>query len=362
MTRFIPGLKLSELFYKKAVKPILDLEFPQLRYSAALVDSGSEALGFDTPQSKDHNWGPRLLLFLSKDDYREKRDKISTVLGRKLPPTFHGYSTHFSKPDEEGVRFLRKAKDGQPINHRVDISTVESFFQGYLGINPHNEINELDWLIFSQQRLRTIRSGRVFHDGLELNKIRKKLRYYPKDVWLYLLACQWHRIEQEEPSMARCGDVGDELGSKIVASRLIKDVISLCFLMEREYAPYSKWFGSAFSRLRCSTKLTPIIDRVLSSQDWKERERNLSSLYEEIARMHNSLDITEPLPTKVSRFYTRPYLVIHADKFAREIRKKIGSRVIRNIKVDIGSVNQFSDSTDVLGNTRLLKELRSLYK
>jgi len=132
--------------------------------------------------------------------------------------------------------------------------------------------------------------------------------------------------------------------------------------MEREYAPYSEWFGTAFSRLRCSTKLTPIIEKVLSSQDWKERERNLSSLYEEIAKMHNSLDITEPLPTTVSRFYSRPYLVIHADRFAREIRNKIRSRVIRNIKVDIGSVNQFSDSTDVLEDTRLLKKLRILYR
>ncbi len=78
--------------------------------------------------------------------------------------------------------------------------------------------------------------------------------------------------------------------------------------------------------------------------------------------MHNTLNITEPLPTKVSRFYSRPYLVIQADRFAREIRKKIRSRAIKNIKVDIGSVNQFSDSTDLLCDTRLLKKLRTLYK
>jgi len=362
MTQFIPGLKLSELFYREAVKPILDLQFPRLRYSAALIRTGSEVLGFDTPQSRDHHWGPRLLLFLSKVDYRVKQKKISTVLARQLPSTFHGYSTHFSEPDEEGTQVLIEAKNGQPINHRVDIFTIESFFQGYLGINPHDKINELDWLTLSEQKLRTIRNGKVFHDALELNKVRKKLKYYPKDVWLYLLACQWHRIEQEEPFMARCGDVGDDLGSKILAARLIRDVIHLCFLMEKEYAPYSKWLGTAFSRLRCSRKLTPIIEKALSSQDWKERERNLSDLYEEIASMHNSLNITEPLPRKVSRFYSRLYLVIHADRFARKIRRKIRSRAIKNIKVDIGSVNQFSDSTDVLCDTRLLKKLKTLYK
>ncbi len=227
MTRVIPGLKLSELFYRETVKPILDLQFPQLKYSAALINTGSEVLGFDTPQSRDHHWGPRLLLFLSKANYRVKQNNISTVLARELPSTFHGYSTHFSEPDEEGAQVLIEAKNDQPINHRVDIFTIESFFQGYLGINPYDDINELEWLTLSQQKLRTIRNGRVFHDALELNKVRKKFKYYPKDVWLYLLACQWHRIEQEEPFMARCGDVGDDLGSKILAAnRVLPDMDS----------------------------------------------------------------------------------------------------------------------------------------
>src|SRR5678816_4493207 len=34
MPRFIPGLKLSSLFYREAVKPIIDNAFPRLRYSA----------------------------------------------------------------------------------------------------------------------------------------------------------------------------------------------------------------------------------------------------------------------------------------------------------------------------------------
>ncbi|MCK4419593.1 DUF4037 domain-containing protein [Candidatus Aerophobetes bacterium] len=362
MREFVPGLKLSELFYKEIVKSILDSEFPHLKYSVGLIDGGSEVLGFDTPQSTDHNWGPRLLLFLPEAGYQKSKERISTVLSRELPPTFRGYSTHFiSKPDEEGVQLLTEAKDGQPINHRVDIFTIKSFFQEHLGINPNDEISVLDWLTLSQQRLRTIRSGRVFHDGLKLNEIRKKLEYYPKDLWLYLLASQWHRIGQEEPFIGRCGDVGDEVGSRILATRLVKDIISLCFLMQREYMPYSKWLGTAFSRLKCHKILAPIIRRVLSSEKWRERERHLSRLYKEIAKMHNHLGITKPLITRVSHFYTRPYLVIHGDVFAREIKRKIKNNAIKNIKVDIGSVNQFSDSTDVLEDTQLLKKFKILY-
>jgi len=42
MQNFIPGLKLSELFYMEAAKPILDSLFPQISYSAALLGWGSE--------------------------------------------------------------------------------------------------------------------------------------------------------------------------------------------------------------------------------------------------------------------------------------------------------------------------------
>ena len=63
--RFVPGVELSRRYFHDVVEPVLAREFPDLRYSAALIGYGSEVLGFDTPMSTDHNWGPRVLLFLS---------------------------------------------------------------------------------------------------------------------------------------------------------------------------------------------------------------------------------------------------------------------------------------------------------
>ena len=67
---FTKGLKLSELFYEEAVKPILAESFPDLTYSTALMGLGSEVLELDTPQSMDHDWGPRLMLFLTEADHK----------------------------------------------------------------------------------------------------------------------------------------------------------------------------------------------------------------------------------------------------------------------------------------------------
>ena len=130
-----------------------------------------------------------------------------------------------------------------------------------------------DWLTFPQQKLRTITGGAVYHSGLgELDALRDRLRYYPRDVWLYLMAAGWTRISQEEAFIGRTGDVGDELGSRVIAARLIRDLMMLCFLIERVYAPYSKWFGTGFSKLACAPTLTPIFQRVLSAETWRERE------------------------------------------------------------------------------------------
>jgi len=102
MPRFVKGLKLSALYYERAVRPILESDFPELEYSAGLIGSGSEVLGYDTWQSSDHNWGPRLFIFLSENNFEESRDKVDLSLREKLPYTFLGYSTSFGKPDQIG--------------------------------------------------------------------------------------------------------------------------------------------------------------------------------------------------------------------------------------------------------------------
>jgi len=361
MTNFLPGLQLSESFYKEVVKPLIETEFRGLKYSAALIGPGSEVLGFDTERSTDHHWGPRVLLFLSETDFNKKK-KISNFLGENLPSKFKGYSTHFGNPNEIGVQLLSEAKEGQIINHRIEIYTIASFFKNYLGINPGIDLSTSDWFTLSEQKLLSIQSGIIFHDQLGLKQIQTKFSYYPKDVWLFMLASEWQKIGQEEPFVGRCGDVSDEIGSKIISARIVQSVMRLCFLMEKEYAPYSKWFGLAFSRLKCADKLMPILDKVLNAENWKKREEYLSQAYKVISQMHNDLKLTKPLATDVSCFYDRPYLVIHGDVFAKELRKKIKDPTVIKISATIGSVNQFTNSVDLLDNDEMLKRLKTLYK
>lgn len=362
MSGFVGGSRLSGLFYEEAVGPILSAEFPGLTHSAALVGYGSEVLGYDTPRSTDHEWGPRLLLFLTEEEHGAHADRITETLRRGLPHEFEGYPTHFGEPDDEGVRLPEKRTSG-PVDHKIEIHTVRGFFVSWTGLDPYDEeLEPADWLCIPQQKLLEVTAGRVYHDGLgELGKIRDKLSYYPRDVWLYLLAAQWRRIGQQEAFVGRTGDVGDDLGSRLIAASLVRDLMRLCFLMEKKYAPYSKWFGTAFAALECAPELGPLFDGLLASGSWKEREKHLSEAYEAVAEMHDSLGVTPPLKAKVSPFHGRPYLVIHAERFVAAIDEAIADPRVRSIRAKVGSIDQLSDSTDLLAHHELYGKLRNLY-
>lgn len=350
------------MFYEEAVRPILAAEFPALVHSAALIGYGSEVLRYDSPRSTDHEWGPRLLLFLRPEDHGRDATRITEALRRGLPPVFRGYSTHFGEPDEEGVR-LPERKDTGPVNHKVEVHTTREFFIRWMGLDPCQEISASGWLALPQQKLLEVTAGRVFHDGLgELESVREKLAYYPRDVWLYLLASGWRRIAQVEAFVGRAGEVGDELGLALIAAGVVRDLMRLCFLMERRYAPYSKWFGTAFARLECASRLAPVFESALRARDWKERERQLSVAYALVAGMHNKLGITPPLDETVSPYHNRPFMVIHADRFVSEIEAAITDHEVRAMGARFGSVDTLTDSTDILGYPEVYTKLRPLWQ
>ena len=83
--------------------------------------------------------------------------------------------------------------------------------------------------------------------------------------------------------------------------------------------------------------------------------------YVHVAQLHNELGITEPMETTVSQFYTRSYQVIHAERFAKALLKKVDSAFLRSIKRMVGSGDQFADSTDFLDWNEALQSAGSVY-
>ena len=363
MPQFTNGLALSRRFFLEEVGRVVKRVAPELNYAAGLIGSGSEVLGFDDEMSSDHHWGPRVMLFLKELNHA---NEIHAALRQQLPREFLGYPTNFSEPDpnDNNVQQLVAVESG-PINHRVDIFTIRDYLLAYLNFDIDREIEPADWLTFPEQKLRSITGDTIFHDEVGLKDVLGQFAYYPHDVWLYLLASGWNRIGQEEHLMGRAGLAGDEIGSALIGSRLVRDIMRLCFLMERTYAPYPKWFGTGFDRLACASRIKPHLEAVLRSTTWQERESALVPAYEIIANMHNDLGITDTLPAKSGNFFGRPFKVIELiGGFSNAIVERISDAHVKRIaeKRLIGSIDQFSDSTDLLSDSTLRNSLRDLYE
>ena len=63
-TEFVSGIDLARMFYIEVVRPLIEGR----THSAARLGSGSDVLGFDTPRSTDHGWGPQLHLFVAASE------------------------------------------------------------------------------------------------------------------------------------------------------------------------------------------------------------------------------------------------------------------------------------------------------
>ncbi len=351
MAEFIKGLDLCRGFFFEAAKPILDRHFPELKYSAGLIGYGSDVLGYDDKVSRDHMWGPRFYFFPDPADIGRKAE-IFDAFARELPYTYKGYSVNFTvpDPDDNGVQHPELITSGR-VNPLIFIQTFDEFLEEELGTSDLDALTVSDWLTFSEHRLLSLTAGEWFHDGLNLAGRLDAIRYYPEDVRRYRIAANWDIIASEQAFVKRCSDVGDVLGSVIVAARIAERLMRLCFLYKKQYAPYSKWFGTAFARLDVSQELKDALYGALHAADAMEREEQLVHAQALTAVLHNESGITAPMEFGIETYYGRDIKVIFADRFAEAVLGTLEGTPLADIPLldafsAVGGLSNVSDDKE----------------
>lgn len=312
-------LELCRRFYDAEVRPRVDI-----LHSAALLGRGSEVLGYDDEMSTDHNCEARVVLFVPD----------GVVVEPDVPESFEGRQT------------------------LVEVLTIGEFCRRGLGFDPDCELTVGDWLTFPEESLLRLTAGEVFHDDLGLQDVRDRLAYYPEDVWRYLMIGRWWRVHPEMNLTGRAGYVGDELGSSVIGAQLVQDLMRLCFLIERRYAPYSKWFGTAFRRLSCGPTLTPVFQEVLRTSTWPEREEALIAAYGAVGELHNERGVTPPVTLGVEQMWDRPFKVLWGD-FPGALAAMIQDPAVRRVldRWPVGGVDRVREVLHRPADRRLLVPL-----
>ena len=339
---FISALQLSGSFYRKAVRPLLN----GVPHAAALLGWGSDVLGYDTEQSIDHGWGPRLQVFVADQGLIKE---LTAMLDDRLPERFEGWPVRFGW-------------DAVPVQLHVTVTTLPRWSLDFLGVDATTGMSTLDWLLTPQQRLLGVVGGRVYADDAgALRELRERLAWYPDQLWRWLLACQWRRLANEEAFVARTAQVGDEVGSAVAAARLVRDMMRLALLLERRYAPYQKWLGTAFAQLGHRDELPSSLARALHALDAAARESALAAAWTALAIRHNGAQLTETVDPSTRNYHDRPAQVLMADRFVDACLATVTDASLRSLPL-IGAIDQAVDSTDVLQDPTVYRRLAGLYE
>jgi Domain of unknown function (DUF4037) len=315
-TPFVPGSEPGRRFHAEVVGPLLDAEFPGLPYAAMSTDD------------------PAVTLFLP-DGEVTRAPAIRSVLAARLPD-----------PDRP-----------------VLTTTVRAYARRQLGWDPADPLSVADWLSFPAPQLLAVTTGPVLVDGVgDLTRLRGRLAWYPTDLWRYLLAAGWTRLDAEEQLMARAGRAGDELGSAVIGGRLARDLMRLGFLLERRYAPDPAWFGTAFAELAGAPALTPLLAELVGAASWPERQDAYATAAGLVVARQNELELAAPLDPRPRLSGGGPFWVIDGGRVAAALVAAVTDPAVRRLtrRRLIGSVDQWSDSAE-LTDVQYRADVRRFY-
>lgn len=301
-------------------------------HAAGRLGSGSDVLGLDDDISRDHDWGLRLTVLVEDDAVAAD---VRSRLDADLPEEFAGLPTRFPT-----------SWDPTPT-HKVEVATTNAFVRSRLGVLPDELDDPRPWLRLTGQSILEVTAGPVFVDTPgRITAVRERLAWYPHDVWLYVLASGWRRIAQELPFVGRTAERGDDLGSRVVAARLARDLMHLCFLVERTWPPYPKWFGTRFGQLGLAAAVGPALTAALGATEWRSRE---AGLLDAIAHVHERQRAAglPSVDTPVVPFWDRPYRSIE-ENLVVVLTEAITDPAVAALPPGVGSVEQWVDNVDVL--------------
>lgn len=223
------GLELAEKYYHEIVGPAFREKFPGLydQMAFGLVGPGSECYGYDDEISRDHDWGPKVCIWIPEGLFRERGEELQSVYN-SLPGECCGF---------KGVnrRDLALRRDG--------VISTKSFYENYSGMGrPPN--NNLQWLHQQDDQLAQCTNGKVFLDNLgEFSAFRRALlAYYPRDVWLKKIVSRCVMISQYgQYNLRRAQRRRDAPGEHYCWAMCTAEAAALAFLLKKKYRPFYKW-------------------------------------------------------------------------------------------------------------------------
>jgi tetratricopeptide (TPR) repeat protein len=258
----LSGLELCRKYYEEYGVSMIAEKFGEYesKIAVGLVGKGSDCFGFDDKESRDHDFGPRFCMWVTKDVYDKIGEKLqseyekltSEYLGIKRIETFHG-------------------------RDRAGVFIIEDFYRDTIGEDIVNNPDDINlWLSANDYSLAAAVNGEVFRDdeGVFTAYRNKLLEYYPKSVWYRKLAQACALFSQNgQYNLPRMRKRGQIVSAELAKAECMKQAMLIDYLLNRKYAPHDKWLFKAL----------PVNNEMVISDEGFDNE-GVASLVERISR------------------------------------------------------------------------------
>lgn len=242
LTPDISGLDLCRRYYEEYGKPMISEKFQDYEslIAVGLVGKGSDCFGFDDMQSRDHDFGPRFQMWVTKKVYDEIGAALQSAY-EELPKSFMGV---------DRIETLH-GRD------RAGVMVIEDFYKNTLGTDLIGKLAENNedlngenfntikcWLATQDYALAASVNGEVFRDdeGIFTRYRNRLLAYYPKPVWYRKVAQTCALFSQNgQYNLPRMQRRGQFVAAQLAKAECMKQAMTLNYLLNKKYAPHDKW-------------------------------------------------------------------------------------------------------------------------
>lgn len=224
------GLEISRSYFNEFGMPMLAEGFSEISQylCCGMFGSGSECLGYDDEESRDHDFEPGFMILLPGEDIVDRRTEF--LLERayaKLPKEYMG---------------LKRSMFSPVGGSRKGVIRAEEFFYDRLGTRD-GYLSVAQWLQTPEHYLLEATNGEVYFDNYGLvTEIRQRIAYLPEDIRLKKLAGKLLLMAQSgQYNFLRCLKHDEPYAAQLAVIEFVKSAISVIYLLNKRYEPFYKW-------------------------------------------------------------------------------------------------------------------------
>jgi hypothetical protein len=253
------GLELARSYSAEVVEPAFHEKFPEAFPAMAfgLAGPGSECYEFDDELSRDHDWGPRVCIWVPGELFRTHGSALQAAYDA-LPSAHKGYGP---------VKRLDPApRDG--------VMAIPDFYRAHLGSAGAPE-SLREWLLTPEEGLSLCTNGEVFRDPTgEFTAVRRALEgYFPEELWRKKIASRCMAAGGHgQYNMWRAASRGETVAAKYHELQFARELAALVHLLHRTYRPHAKWIFRSLRRLgETGAAVAKQLERLVEAGDVSER-------------------------------------------------------------------------------------------